>query len=217
MKKICFIASVLFAILSTGCNNSGNSGTTSDSLKIARIIAEKYPDSLSLKSGRIVFGNRPRYDKSAAISDTDAIQQHIAYLLDTPLTDNENRVIYSLFLEKKDLESLNNLTKTGARLLFCNDTLNGISYTGIIMVALDDNYHNILKKNGKTVIVNRLEPCPDKCPETYQGDIKHDPNDLNMDAYDNFRHKGFWYNAQAKQWVDIYDQPGNKQSNVDKH
>jgi hypothetical protein len=203
MKKIYFIISAIIVLLTTSCNNTGNSVTTADSLKIARTIAEKYPDSIQLKKRVIVFGNSPIYNKSMPIDDQLARKEHISYLKNGTLRDSKGQVIYSLFLDKKELSYLDTVAETGVRLAFCEDTYNDTTYTGIILVPLNESYHNILSYNGKTAIINRLEPCPNKCPERNPAGIYHDSTDLNHDYYGDFGNKGLWFNAQTQQWVDI--------------
>ena len=210
MKKIIFmvVAAVIFMI-SFSCSNSGHTITREDSLAVAKAILKSYPDTIPQLELHTFKNQRLAYAlPSTIIDDKTARKAHLDYLTSGGIKNSAGDIVHSLWISKSDLQVLDNNSIKGARLNFCLDNTDTGTYIGIIMVPLDANNHNILyDAGGKFAIINKLEPCPNQCPEGDFGTTPNDQNDLNFDKYGQLLHQGLWYKPKYGGWVDKNNVP----------
>lgn len=202
MKKTVFASLIACALFVTfGCNdNSSSKLTLDDSLRIANLMAARFPEISGktenvLPTKALVFA-RP----SEIIDNRTATTEHLAYLTSpAALRNSDNQVVHSLWINKPDLAKINSLADSGARLSFCLNVKDGVSYISLIMTAMDVHFANkLLDNEGHSAIVNKLEPCPNYCPG---GNETNDDNDLNTNQFMPGQTERLWYRPNSGGWV----------------
>jgi hypothetical protein len=186
--KLFFLSAILAgSILLTNCTNQNGSSKSDecDSLGITKAILLKlkskdflpdtsgtYKEILSLFQIQYAYPPNP-------ISEKVARDNHQRYLQSSKPITLGGQVIHYLNVSQQDLQTIwNNGTNSGARLYFSNESTGGFNIT---IVGVDNTGKNVLLKgDGTTAIVNKLQPCPDNC---ISGDYtaNNDETDLNRE------------------------------------
>lgn len=139
---------------------------------------------------------------SEPISERTARYTHIKYLQSNKVikTASQN-VAHSLMINRDNLETLYKHGLGGIRLYFCIDKDgNGIDFLSVIAVPRAEDGSNILSVGNQTTIINKLDPCPEKCVEdisTVTGPQNHE-SDLNYDRYNDYGAEGYWFKPNFK-------------------
>ena len=116
---------------------------------------------------------------SQVISEKEAREYHQRYLgSPNPIVNNAEEVVHFLSVGREDLKTIYNNGVGGVRLYFCRENTNEFN---IVLVPVGQNNRNILSVGRTSVLVNKLEPCPDKCigGDNRNEDLENDDTDLN--------------------------------------
>ena len=207
-KYIFLVALVIAGLFFASCNNHSKCPLTiNDSLNITDSIIKKFmnhdtlPEAFSQKFSRLF---RLSYRPSTIITETQGRNYHQDYLHSAFIYDLTNHAVHFLSISQGGLDTIYTNAKKGARLYFCLEPDHSFN---IIMVAVGNNDENLLQDaQGNTIIVNKLDPCPDNCiggPDR----MSHDLTDLNCDNSNPAQ--PLWYKPNindpskpGKHWVD---------------
>jgi hypothetical protein len=218
MKRLIlfFLAGTIVILSTIGCNPGKCHLTKEDSIRIARITIDKYADTFP-RPIRIT-------GRKDLISLDEAVAEHMAYL-QHQYDAKETNIYHSLYISKEDINMLQAKSSSkGVKINFGMTTDQFVNYLTLVLVPLDNAGRNIVwdHTTNKSTIVNKLQPCPDDCPEGnvegqartwYANTINH-INDFNYD-----KNKELWFKPMlpgTDKWVDINNQPPVKNNGNNK-
>jgi hypothetical protein len=188
MRMFFFFTMVAVGLLTASCNNHNSGGNSRcDSVaitiamlnKVTAVGFDKQQDSvfdvIASFFPKLTYAMSP----SQIIDVEEARKYHQRYLGSANrIVDRNGDVVHFLSVNSSDLKTLYDNGKGGVRLYFCRENTNEFN---IVLVPVDQSNRNVLSVGRASVLVNKLEPCPDKCigGDNRSEELENDETDLN--------------------------------------
>lgn len=198
-KELLLLIAIVSSILFFSCNQKksktaeGGKDDKIERLKIALAVlndlnedemnlTNKYPDSIAeVKAIRKAISMK--FQKaSGSISETEARKIHQFYLnsrnhvISANPTTGVEETLHSLYLAKPQLDTLSTYGTHGIRLYLVKENRTTFSLALVPVVA---NMKNRLMDGTVSLIMNKLDPCPDMCVGATAPAL-NDSSDLNF-------------------------------------
>jgi hypothetical protein len=141
---------------------------------------------------------------SEPITVPKARELHQEYLKSpNPILDSNEKIVHSLSIDDNHLDTLSKYSVNGARLYFLDE--DGSFSIALVAIAADGT--NVLTAPGepnRSVVINKLDPCPTECLTEPGSATRNDPSDLNYNTT-----KNYWLKPNIRQGLRIWANADN--------